>query len=384
MAASTTGGQAGRLVCGSVVSSRGLHRPLPRARHTPYDAGAVAKKRGRIRREPPTIGDVARLAGVGIATASRALTGAGPISADARARVLGAAAELGYRANPTARILRGAPAKTIGVMVPALYPLYTEWLRGASEAAQQHGYVLLVCDGQNSVNTMEAQLERLLTERVDGLLLAGEVLALRGLLQFMEAGVPIGPDFQAGSGRVPRFEAERAAARTAFERLVALGHRCVGFVARKERDLGIVSPLHASRVQCLREVMQAAGIDPSGALVLEAATASECASSVQELLRSKTATALIAGGLAFTAPILRALWTRELEVPTDVSVLAFNESDWEEIFRPGISVVRHSYFAVAHAETIDLIARIEQWPQRAQVQTFPSEFVERGSLGPAR
>jgi len=321
---------------------------------------------------------------VGIATVSRALTGAGLVGIETRTRVLAAAAELGYRANPTARILRGAAAKTLAVMVPVMHALYAEWLRGASEAALRFGYVLVVCDGQNSVQTMDAQFERLLDKRVDGLLLAGDIVALRGLQQFIEAGVPVGPDFATGPGRLLGFDAERRAVRAAFERLVALGHRRVGFVARKERDMGLIPPMQTSRFQCLREAMQAAGVDSSGAVFVEAVTTSECSKMVHDLLGSEPPTALVASGLGFTAPILKALRDSRLEVPADVSLLAFNESDWEEVARPAIAVVRHSYFEVAYAETVDLIARIERRPERAPVPTFFSEFVERGSLAVAR
>ena len=123
----------------------------------------------------PTLRDVAALAGVHPATASRALNPAtkGMTSADTAQRVLQAAEQLGYRPNAVARSLRTARSSSIGVVVPDLTnPLFPPIVRGIEAAFAPHGYVLLIVNTDNNP-AQEAQLVASLQARsIDGLILA--------------------------------------------------------------------------------------------------------------------------------------------------------------------------------------------------------------------
>lgn len=335
-----------------------------------------------------TIRDVATAAGVGIATASRALSGHARVSEQVRTRVETAARKLAYRPNRHARMLRGLRGRAIGVMVPILAPLYTDWLRGAGEVARRYGYVLLVCDGQNSMRLMEAQLERLFQEGVDGLLLAGSTPAPRQIERFIAAGIPIGPDVSSRSRIRDTGEAVHPAARAAFRALVAEGHRRIAYLMRVERDEGYASRLQRARVGWLEESLREVDATLDGSLVIpvgRAEVSDQCEAAVLALLhRPGPPTAVVAGVSLLTIPLLRALRAAGRRVPEDVSVLGFDESGWEEIHEPPISVVRHDYFAVAAATTEELIARIEgRAPPGPDPLEYHDQFVRRGSIGPA-
>src|SRR5262245_57660169 len=139
----------------------------------------------------PNIRDVARRAGVSVTTAAKIVAGAGPAGVRARERVRAAVIELGYRPVITARAQRRIQTKVLGLVMPSLTPGCSEWLRGASQATREHGYALAVCDGQNSMRTIQAHLTRLWDERVDGLLLGGSTPAPAQLEKFIRAHVPI-------------------------------------------------------------------------------------------------------------------------------------------------------------------------------------------------
>ena len=85
-------------------------------------------------RANPTLEQVARLAGVSIATASRVVTGAVPVSADRRGRVERAIAELDYVPDERARDLRRATTRTVGIVVPSLPARCTARCSGSSTA----------------------------------------------------------------------------------------------------------------------------------------------------------------------------------------------------------------------------------------------------------
>src|SRR5262245_13928581 len=101
----------------------------------------------RRHQRPPTIRDVARHAGVSVATVSRGVTGIPVVRTELRARVREAIAELGYRPSSTARSLSLGRSQAIGVVAPFFTPpSVVERLRGVSQSAGGRGYGLMLFD----------------------------------------------------------------------------------------------------------------------------------------------------------------------------------------------------------------------------------------------
>lgn len=348
---------------------------------------ASAAQRTRTPGKPPTIREVARLAGVGAITASRALGSGELVKPDTRERVLAAAQQLGYRPSRAARMLRGASARIIGVIIPDLgLPLYGPWLRGAGDVARRHGYVLLVCDGQNSHSVIDEQLGRLHAEAIDGLVIAGPLHRQGRVAAFAAAGIPIVPELapEPGAKRAnPAEGSERRGAAVGFRRLIALGHRRIAYVAHVERDARLLSFAQRARIEALARSLAEAGAVLDESLVLHADGPDECRARLAALLASGAApTAIVPGSEGLTPAVLGVLGERGLRIPEDVSVFAFGDSPWEQCYRPPLSVVRHDYLAVGRAALENLIARIEG---AAEVPAFPplrAEYVERASTGP--
>lgn len=94
---------------------------------------------------PATINDVARVAGVSIATVSRAIRQPEIVSEGTRRRVLAAVSEVGYTHNPAARALATGTNELLGLTVPSLTnPFLTPIVSGAQQAAEEHGYDLVI------------------------------------------------------------------------------------------------------------------------------------------------------------------------------------------------------------------------------------------------
>src|SRR5919197_146337 len=118
-----------------------------------------------------TIKDVAREAGVSVATVSRVYNNSGLVREDTRRRVQEIASRLGYTPNVAARSLITSKTGTIGALLPDLYgEFFSEVIRGIDQTAQRHGYHLLVSSSHDARPEVEAAL-RSMRGRVDGLIL---------------------------------------------------------------------------------------------------------------------------------------------------------------------------------------------------------------------
>ena len=103
-------------------------------------------------RQPAGIRDVARLVGVSVASVSFALNGQPGVAEYTRRRILAAAAELGYRANPQAQALRRGRTTTYGLVIRNFSnPFFLEVLTGAEQAASEAGATLLLLASHYSV-----------------------------------------------------------------------------------------------------------------------------------------------------------------------------------------------------------------------------------------
>jgi LacI family transcriptional regulator len=119
---------------------------------------------------PATIRDVAREAGVSVATVSRVFNNSGPVHEETRARVREVAGALRYSPNSAARSLITAKSNTIGVLLPDLYgEFFSEVIRGIDQTAQHDGYHVLVSSSHETQARIEGAM-RAMRGRVDGLI----------------------------------------------------------------------------------------------------------------------------------------------------------------------------------------------------------------------
>jgi LacI family transcriptional regulator len=137
-----------------------------------------------------TLQQVADRAGVSIATASRALSGA-VASAESVERVRAAVSSLGYIANDAARSLRSDRTMTIGIAFFSLkLPGALEMLESLSRALDTRGYTLLIADTAGDESRFDVILERFLQRRVDALICVNPDAVGPVLDRYPESGVP--------------------------------------------------------------------------------------------------------------------------------------------------------------------------------------------------
>ena len=187
------------------------------------------------RRRPAGIRDVARVAGVSVATASFALNGRPGVAEDTRKRILAVAASLGYRANTQARALRRGQTTTYGIVVRNFAnPFFLEVLGGAEEIASDCGATLLVLDSRYSLEHERGHVREMAAQRLAGLAIAsvGTGGSIR-LWQELRAGAPVvALNTVVDAVGVSRVCPDNAAAvELPLRRLAELGHAAVAFLS---------------------------------------------------------------------------------------------------------------------------------------------------------
>jgi LacI family transcriptional regulator len=338
----------------------------------------------------PTIHDVARAAGVATSTVSRALRGEPRVNATTRARIQRVADELGYSPSRSALALRSINARTIGLVATNMgSPIAIDHLRATVRAAFDRGYTVLVADAQDRAAIQDAELGRMLEYRVDGLILGrGNFTVTPNLLRIVAAGIPIEPELSLEqlegdlgkeiTGYAERLELDASPALLAYRQLIQLGHRRFAMFLRES---GAFS--RSRRVSLEAEL---ARVDGSGAKVttIGIVNPEDCIGEVQALAASPEPPTVIISAQGVQTPyILEGMQRAGLQIPRDVSFLAFGDSAWHKAYLPPLSVVRHDYAAAATRSLARLVARIEG-TDVPDVPRQPSEFILRGSFGPAK
>jgi LacI family transcriptional regulator len=126
------------------------------------------------KRETITIYDVARVAGVSMATVSRVVNGNSNVKPITRKKVLSVIAQLGYRPNAVARGLASKKTKTVGVVIPDISnAFYSEVTRGIEDIAIMYHYNIILCNSDLQQERETQLIETLLEKQVDGLLFLG-------------------------------------------------------------------------------------------------------------------------------------------------------------------------------------------------------------------
>jgi DNA-binding LacI/PurR family transcriptional regulator len=181
---------------------------------------------------PTTIRDVAKLAGVGIATVSRVLNGSPSVSEETRARVLQAIEQLHFTPNPIARRLSTGRTLTIGVIVPYFtLPDFVKRLQGVQHTLLESEYDLVLFNVESPAQRDKVFHDLNRHSRVDGLLILSLGVLDLHLKGFRQAGTPLVliDSHHADAHRV--YADHVAGGRLATHHLIELGHHKIALVS---------------------------------------------------------------------------------------------------------------------------------------------------------
>jgi DNA-binding LacI/PurR family transcriptional regulator len=331
-----------------------------------------------------SIEDVARRAGVSIATVSRALRGLPDVATATRNRVLAAAAELDYVASPFAARLASGRTATIGVVVPFVNRwFFSEVIDTVEGALRRAGFDLLLYNLGDEDGRSRFFDVMPMRKRVDGVLVISLVLtdAEFDALDALEA--PVGllglqrPGFPSSSID------DVGGAQSAVEHLLALGHRRIGLIGGDTDDPMRFTPPQRRR-DGYRDALTSAGIDIDPELeVLGYFTSSGGGEAMHRLLEvDDRPTAVFAESDEMAYGALRTIRRAGLRVPHDVAVVGFDDQANAELM--DLTTVRQPVAEQALEITARLLASIAEPQTEAAAVVLPTELVVRGSTDPSR
>jgi LacI family transcriptional regulator len=140
----------------------------------------------------PTIRDVAKAAGVSVATVSRVINKNEYVNKDTVQKILLIMKELNFEPNPVARGLAGKKMNTIALMLPDISnPFFPEIARAVEDVAQQYDHNLFLCNSDNLVHKEKSYLEIMKKKSIDGLIIISDNMSSEDLEPLREANIPI-------------------------------------------------------------------------------------------------------------------------------------------------------------------------------------------------
>ncbi|MDX2541182.1 LacI family DNA-binding transcriptional regulator [Streptomyces sp. WI04-05B] len=333
-----------------------------------------------------TMTDVARHAGVSVATVSHVLNETRVVRPATRQAVLDAIEVLGYTPNTLARSLVTARTRSIGLAVSAISnPYFTEILQGVESGALEHGYSLLLADPHDDPEHERKVVQLLHERRVDGMIVApsadpGALVAY--LTRHDVPAVFLDRVLDTSSGGTPRFDQVCAESAEPMARLMAhlteLGHRRIGLVAGRP---GLSTT--AERITGYRIGLASAGLPHDERLVAHGDSESQGAERATTALLSLAAppTALVTANNAMTIGALRALRERGLTVPGDLALCCFDDFDWADLFTPGLTAIAQPGRNIGTEAVRLLLERLADPDRPTRTVRLPCTFVHRESCG---
>lgn len=353
-----------------------------------------AERIGASRREA-TVADVAAAARVSKATAARALGDYGAVSDAVRDRVLSAAGRLGYRPNALARTMSTGRSNTLGIVVGDIENMFfARATRGAADVADAAGFELIL---SNSDEDREAEARAIgvqLAKRVDGLMVAAaSSLDPTPLQAVVDAGRPLVlfDRMVRGIGADAVIAANRSGARELATLLLDAGHRRIAFVSTLAHPLAfrsietLASTPVAERVEGFLDAMSAAAVPSPEGLVHLNARAEGVEALVRRLLTGETAvTAIIASDSLIALDAYRTARKLGLQIPSDLSLVAFDDADWTGVATPGITVMAQPIYDIGAEAARLLIRRIRGDKAPTVTRVLPQHLIARESVGPPR
>jgi LacI family transcriptional regulator len=336
--------------------------------------------------DQPTIHDIARLAGVSIATVSRALNNRPYVAPETREEVLRIARSHGFRTNTSARALSGGRTGLVSAIVPDVNAEYfSNILAGISEALHELDMDLVLSMSHHQHDRELTLLRRIMRTRTDGVLFLLPSESADELEVLRQRGLPfviVDPRQPVPAG-IPSVSAAHAAgAREATEHLLALGHRRIGVISGASDWVASIERLRGHRAALAAVNVPA---DPGLVIASDFAVAEGGSIATEKLLdQPDPPSAIFAFNDILALGALRAAAARGLRVPDDLSIVGFDDAGMAALVTPALTTVRQPLGEMGRLAT-GLLARLlnSQSVEALHIQ-LETKLVVRSSTGPVR
>jgi LacI family transcriptional regulator len=313
-----------------------------------------------------SVHDVAREAGVSIATVSRVLTGSRSVRPSSAEAVLAATARLGYRPNHLGRALRRQSAQAIGMIVPRVdNPFFPSVVQAAERYLRRHGYALLLstCDDDPVIEGQ--RVEMLVDRHVDGLLIS-PCHVTESVAAIEEAGRHV-PVLQLDRG-TESFDGDfvavddEAGIRQVVAHLRGIGRQELAYIGADTRSWS-----GAHRVRAFRAAEPA--VVEERILLGEFSQDWGMRAARQLLTAGNPPDAIVCGNDLIAIGVLMAATAMGVHIPEDLAVTGYDDIDMARMCQPPLTTMRQPIGELVRLAIETLLARLEE-PRRSATRAF--------------
>ncbi|WP_458415315.1 LacI family DNA-binding transcriptional regulator [Schinkia sp. CFF1] len=321
-----------------------------------------------------TIKDVAKEAGVSVATVSRVINNNGYVNEDTRKKVMDAIDQLNYKPNAVARSLFKKQSKMIGLIVPDITnPFFPQLARAVEDVTNQAGYTLVLCNSDSEILKEQEYIDVLKQKYVDGFIIVTSTLQKEHIEGI---GVPIvaldrpiddstptvGVDNYEGARAATRFLIDKGCKKIAHVRgpynVLNADARCLGFVDEVQElpwfqpDLIVNGEFNLQKTTQVMRALLTIYPDIDG---------------------------VFAGNDLMAIGVLKAAEELGRKVPEDLSVVGFDGIVLSEITTPELTTMSQPIYEIGTTAAQMLLGIIEGKPLPKSNYTFPVKLIERKS-----
>lgn len=306
------------------------------------------------------IQDVAKRAGVSIATVSRVLNGTVTVNPQAAERVRAAAQALQYRPNHAARALRASRAMIIGLLISDIQnPFFTALIRSVEDVAQREGYSVILCNSDENPRKERQYVEVLCAEQVAGAIVVPTNERSRAMQLFRERHIPVvAVDRRIADRHVDVVLVDNSAgARAGVAHLIANGYRRIGLITGPPN-----TTTGRERREGYRQALDAAGLAHDPDLERHGAFKEQSGRVLTTQLLDLTPPidALFSANNLLTLGALEALHARALRVPDDIAVVGFDEMPWAALSTVSLTTITQPVYDLGSTAAMRLFQRLYQ------------------------
>lgn len=328
-----------------------------------------------------SMNDVAKKAGVSIATVSRVLNSNGNVNDATRARILKVIKELKYQPSRVAKRLRSKSVSSnlFGVLLADIVnPFYVDVLRGIEEVAYKNNYAIIMCNFGQDEKKEKLYLDILQSEAIDGLIASPANEDDQQLKKMVKEGLPVVCVDRGLSGTdVDVVSVDNViGAFNAVDYLIKSGYKRIAYIA------GLPSvPSSFLRERGYRDALAANGMAFDEDLVRYGNSKHQSGVELSNelLAMPEPPDALFTGNNLITLGALETIHKRKLKIPEDIAILGFDDMYWSSSLNPPLTAVRQPAFEIGKRAMELLIQRIQD-PQRSSIQMMlNTELMKRSS-----
>ena len=327
-----------------------------------------------------SIKDVAREAGVSIATVSRVLNDIDVVNEDTKKKVLDAIKKLGYRPNIVARSLKTQRTKTVGILVPDISSgFYPEIVRGAEDVANIYDYNVILCNSDFDYEKEKDYLRVLKEKMVDGVIYMSSSLEDETFDIINELDLKtVLAESKDKEGRLPSVIIDNVKATyDSTKTLIDKGLKNIAFVGVNKNSVNAWGDRHVGYEKALSE--NNISIDED-LVFLKDLKAKSGYNAVEKFLASgKKFDGVVCASDEIAIGVINALRENNINVPTDVSVIGFNDNVVASYFYPKLTTVKQPSYDMGSVAMRMLIKMLNNKPLEQDQYVLDYKLIRRES-----